>query len=79
MSLHDVLDFLSSRTEINPGYCIFAGGEPDCNPWIFENEQNKWSAGGNPVEEGNYQLTIVVTADDDTVGKWFIDINIDLP
>lgn len=67
------------RTEINPGYCIFAGGEPDCNPWIFENEQNKWVAGGNAVEEGNYLLTVIVTADDDTEGRWFIDFNIDLP
>jgi hypothetical protein len=66
------------RTEINPGYCIFAGGEPDCNPWIFEDSQYKWSAGGDVVEEGNYQLTITVTADDGEVGIWFIDINIDL-
>jgi len=67
------------RTEINPGYCIFAGGEPDCNPWIFENEQYKWSAGGDPVEEGNYLLTVIVTAEDGVVGTWLIDINIDLP
>jgi hypothetical protein len=67
------------RTEINPGYCIFAGGEPDCNPWIFENDQNKWVAGGNAVEEGNYLLTVIVTAKDNEVGKWFIDFNIDLP
>jgi len=67
------------RTEMNPGYCIFAGGEPDCNPWIFENDQNKWVAGGGPVEEGNYLLTVIVTAKDNEVGKWFIDFNIDLP
>ena len=67
------------RTEINPGYCIFAGGEPDCNPWIFENGQYKWSAGGEPVEEGIYLLTINVTAEDGEVGNWLIDITIDLP
>ncbi|HEX9840602.1 MAG TPA: SH3 domain-containing protein [Anaerolineales bacterium] len=67
------------RTEVNPGYCIFAGGEPDCNPWIFENGQYKWSAGGAPVAEGNYLLTVNVTAEDGEVGNWFIDITIDLP
>jgi hypothetical protein len=67
------------RTEVNPGYCIFAGGEPDCNPWIFENGQYKWTAGGDPVEEGNYLLTVIVTAEDGEEGRWFIDITIDLP
>jgi len=66
------------RTEINPGYCIFAGGEPDCNPWIYENGQYKWSAGGNPVEKGNYRLTVVGSAEDGEVGTFLIDINIDL-
>ena len=67
------------RTEMTPGYCIFAGGEPDCNPWLFENGQYKWSAGGEPVQEGNYLLTIIATAEDDVVGTWLIDITIDLP
>lgn len=67
------------RTEVNPGYCIFAGGEPDCNPWIFENGQYKWSEGGAAVEEGNYRLTIIGTGEDGVVGNWLIDINIDLP
>lgn len=67
------------RIEMTPGYCIFAGGEPDCNPWLFENGQYKWSAGGDPVQEGNYLLTIIVTAEDDAVGTWLIDITIDLP
>ena len=67
------------RTEINPGYCIFAGGEPNCNPWIFENGQYKWSAGGDAVEEGNYLLTVIVTAEDGEVGNWLVDITIDLP
>ena len=66
------------RTERNPGYCIFAGGEPDCNPWVFENGQYKWTAGGSPVEAGSYKLTIIVTAEDGEEGRWFIDINIDL-
>jgi len=67
------------RTEVNPGYCIFAGGEPDCNPWIFENGEYRWNAGGDSVEEGNYLLTVIGTAEDGEVGNWLIDITIDLP
>lgn len=66
------------RTEGTAGYCIFGGGEPNCNPWIFENGQYKWNAGGNPVQAGSYLLTVIVTANDGEVGKWLIDINIDL-
>ena len=65
-------------TERNAGYCIFGGGEPDCNPWAYENGQYKWTAGGDLVEAGNYKLTITVTAGDGEVGQWFIDINIAL-
>ena len=46
---------------------------------VKNNTRLLWSAGGESVEEGNYQLTIVVTAEDDTLGTWLIDINIDLP
>ena len=67
------------RRENNAGYCIFGGGEPDCNVWIFENGQYKWKAGGDPVVERNYLLTINVTANDGEVGTWLIPVNIDLP
>jgi hypothetical protein len=71
------------RTENTAGYCIFGGGEPDCSPWIYENGQYKWESGGDPVQPGNYQLTITVTAEDDQVGVWFWDsknpISITLP
>lgn len=66
-------------TERNAGYCIFGGGEPDCNPWVLENGEFRWGAGGGPVVERNYKLTITVTADDGEVGVWFIDISVTLP
>ena len=77
-SLDETVEYYR-RTEISAGYCIFAGGEPDCNPWKFENDQYKWSAGGDPVEEGNYLLTVIVIAEDGEVGTFLLDINIDLP
>jgi hypothetical protein len=64
--------------ENSSGYCFFSSGVSDCNPWPYEDGQYKWSLGGEPVEEGNYKLTITVTAGDGQVGFWFIDINVDL-
>jgi hypothetical protein len=66
-------------TERNSGYCIFGGGEPECNPWVIENGQYKWGSGGDPVEERDYELTIEVTAEDGEVGDWIIPINVRLP
>ncbi len=69
--------------ENNAGYCIFGGGEPDCSPWIYENGQYRWAIGGDPVQPGNYQLTITVNSNDDQVGVWFWDsknpVSITLP
>lgn len=76
-SLDETVEYLR-RTEMTPGYCAFAGGEPNCNPWVYENGQYKWSAGGLPVQEGPYKLTITVTAADGVEGRWFIDINADV-
>ncbi len=63
------------RTENNPGYCTFGGGEPDCNPWIVEGGQYKWKEGGQPVKSGKYGLTITVTADNGQVGDWLWNSN----
>lgn len=63
------------RTENNPGYCIFGGGDPDCSPWIVEGGQYKWSAGGEPVKAGKYGLTINVTASNGEVGTWIWNNN----
>jgi hypothetical protein len=64
-------DVVYERRERNPGYCIFGGGEPDCNPWIFEGSQYRWKAGGDPVQTGTYEMTIIVEADDGVQGQWF--------
>ncbi len=66
-------------TERNAGYCIFGGGEPDCNPWAYENGQFRWRSGGDPVVEGDYNLVITVTAEDGEVGNWIIPVNLRLP
>jgi hypothetical protein len=67
------------RTEMASGYCIFGGGEPECNPWLLEDFRYKWVSGGDPVEPGRYQLLIVVTATSGDQGNWNYDIDLALP
>jgi LysM repeat protein len=42
------------HTEETPAYCIFGGGEPDCNPWPLEAGVYRWGIGGPPIEPGHY-------------------------
>lgn len=60
------------NSEKHAGYCIFGGGEPNCNPWTFEDGQYKWKSGGAPVKSGNYGLTVTVNPDnsDNGAGLW---------
>lgn len=67
------------RTERQSGFCIFGGGEPDCNPWLIEDNVYKWSAGGEPVKTGQYRLLIVVTASSGEQGNWNYDVDLKLP
>jgi hypothetical protein len=67
------------RVERASGYCIFMGGEPECNPWVLEDFIYKWTPGGEPVREGDYLLLIVVTAKSGEQGNWDYDVNIELP
>ena len=50
------------RRERNAAYCAFAGGEPDCNIWVFAEHNNEWP-GGRSIEAGSYRLQATVRAD----------------
>jgi hypothetical protein len=58
------------HTEKNAGYCLFGGGEPDCNQWTLEGGRYVWKPGGPAVRSGKYALTINVTAQNGDVGTW---------
>jgi hypothetical protein len=71
------------RTENNAGYCIFGGGEPDCNPWTQVNGQNQWGEGGQPVKAGTYNVLIEAephsaNGDESQFGRWFFSITVQL-
>lgn len=67
------------RTERQAGFCIFGGGEPNCNPWILEDFVYMWEEGGEPVKEGDYKLLIVVIAESGNQGNWNYDVSVNLP
>jgi hypothetical protein len=83
------------HTERVAGYCIFGGGEPDCQPWPYENGSYRWGRGGPAVTPGEYFASIYVTpatidpsknatADpEDPVGNpvwgWFFPFTVDVP
>jgi hypothetical protein len=76
-----------SRTESVPAYCIFGGGEPDCNSWTLEDNVYKWSPGGEPLTPDVYSIFIrawLETPIEDEFGdlweyiNWFGLVSIDL-
>jgi hypothetical protein len=67
------------RTENTARYCIFGGGEPECNPWVLENYVYKWEPGGEAVKEGNYELAVQIVATNGDEGKWTYEVELKLP
>ncbi len=69
------------ESETLAAFCIFKGGEPDCNPWPMTNGRLTWGAGGPEVETGDYLATIRVTRQSapNTSARWTFNFTIDLP
>lgn len=68
-----------STSEETPGFCIFGGGEPDCNAWPLEDYVYKWQPGGIRVENGVYTLNVRVVMDDGQEGNWRYQLTIVIP
>jgi hypothetical protein len=70
-----------AETEVNSKFCIFKGGEPDCNPWPKSGDRYVWGSGGPNIETGQYQATIRVAlkSDPSDESEWTFPINIQLP
>jgi hypothetical protein len=70
-----------SNTEKTAKYCIFQGGEPDCNPWTISNGRYFWGTGGPEIVSGEYQVTIRVALKTDSTNEseWSFPITIKLP
>jgi hypothetical protein len=58
-------DTVYQNTEQNPAYCIFQGGEPNCNPWSLDAlGQYHWGNNGPVVEAGEYFVLITLRWDE---------------
>jgi hypothetical protein len=54
-------DIVFSNTESNPAYCVFEGGEPNCNTWGIDDQgRYHWGANGPVVEPGEYFVLITL-------------------
>jgi hypothetical protein len=74
------------RTENDPAFCIFRGGEPDCNPWVIEDYAYRWTSGGEAAKSGLYTITVLVEGEitdefgDTKSGFWNLeDVRIEFP
>lgn len=62
------------------GYCIFRGGEPQCNPWPQnENGRFTWGAGGPEVAPGRYRIDVTVFFEDERTFSWNTRFDVALP
>lgn len=80
-TISDANGTVYQHSEQTAGYCIFGGGEPDCNPWPQQNGQVVWGAGGPPVQPGTYSVQIEVeptsaNGDASQFGEWIFTITV---
>jgi hypothetical protein len=68
------------RTERTAAFCIFGGGEPNCNSWIIEDSFYKWQAGGPAAASGDYRVNVSVQSIDGLLfGNWRMIVNMQFP
>jgi hypothetical protein len=66
------------RRENQAGYCVFGGGEPDCNVWMFADEGYRWP-GGDPIVNGTYSVEAVISPQNGEGVSWFWSFQVELP
>jgi uncharacterized protein YraI len=65
-------------TEQRAGYCLFGGGDPDCNVWVFADHDHQWP-NDQPITSGIYTLRAIVNAQDGRRTAVETGIQIQLP
>jgi hypothetical protein len=69
-----------TRQEEQAGFCVFGGGEPDCNVLFFADSGYRWPDGGRiyPVQ---HQVDIVINPlyGDDVTWVWTFDVELAQP
>lgn len=70
---------LYERTERQAGYCIFGGGEPDCNVLFFSAQNRHWPGTNTPINNAIYLLEIDILARNGDQTQWRVRFDIDAP
>lgn len=65
------------KTENQKPYCVFGGNGP-CTGWIIEDGVYKWTAGGTPVEPGEYEMEVNATVNGGS-SRWAVTFTLTLP
>ncbi len=71
-------DQVHERTENHAGYCVFGGGEPDCNVWVFAEHGYKWPD-GEPITNGTHNVRATINAQNGESVDWNWSFKIELP
>jgi hypothetical protein len=66
------------RQENTPGYCVFGGGEPDCNVLVFVDTGFKWPD-GETIFPGQYSVSIDINPQYGDPVTWFWSFAVELP
>lgn len=70
-------DPVYERTEQTPAYCVFGGGEPDCEVWDFSRNNFRWP-NGQPAQSGPHRAEIVIRPQYGGSAQWNWNFNIEL-
>ncbi len=67
------------RTEQSPAYCVFSGGEPDCNVLVFAQAGYEWPESGEPIRSGPHRAFILITTQNGETEQWNWGFQIERP
>jgi hypothetical protein len=67
------------RREQNPGYCVFGGGEPDCNVLSLEDGGQWPDPYGGEIRNGQYLTRIDILPIDGEPTQWRWTFNVEMP
>ncbi len=69
------------RTERQAGYCIFGGGEPNCNPWRIDDGVYKWPGGAAVIDGEEYVVNVRAYREgqDFFEANWTLNVSFDVP
>jgi hypothetical protein len=79
ITIRDDDKVVHERTEKEAAYCVFGGGEPDCNVWGLADHDYKWPGGDPIINYRTYNVDIVITPEEGEAEIWRWSFMVELP